>query len=114
MKLSKVVEQHLEDTVSWDFGMETFKKWTVKYVNSLPNNSFAVIEPAYLEGKTKNKNCRHLPFRDHEGKIDMPHLRNALARVNQIKPVTNSITATELRNQAIAVLEKAKEEMGMS
>ena len=62
----------------------------------MPNSAFAVIEPAYISGETKNKNCRHLPFKDHNGKIDKSHLKNALARVNQIKPITDSITASEI------------------
>jgi len=113
MNLLDSVNKHLEDTVSFDFGMQSFKKWTVKYINTLPNSSFAVIEPAYLKGETNDKRCRHLPYRDGEGKIDLPHLRNALARANQIKPYTNSISTNELRQQAITELEKAKKEANM-
>lgn len=89
-----------------DKELEEGAKWTTKFINSLPNSSFAVIEPAYLEGKTDNKNARHLPFKDASGKVDLPHLRNALARVNQIKPVTDSITAEELQKKALAKLNK--------
>ena len=81
--------------------------WDTKYINSLPNSSFAVIEPDYLNGKTDNKNARHLPYKDKNGKVDLPHLRNALARVNQIKPVTDSITTEELRARAKKVLDAA-------
>jgi hypothetical protein len=112
MKLTDLVNKQISDTVSFDSGMFTFKKWTVKYVNTLPDSAFAVIEPAYKNGETNNKQCRHLPYKDINGKIDLPHLRNALARVNQIIPVTNSISITELRKQAIAVLEAAKKEIG--
>jgi len=62
-------------------------KWTTAFINSLPNGSFACVERAYTAGKTADKNCRHLPFKDKAGKVDLPHLRNAFARVNQIKPV---------------------------
>jgi len=82
-------------------------KWDRKYINSLPNASFAVIEPDYLNGKTKDKNARHLPYKDKNGKVDKPHLRNALARMNQIKPVTKSISTKELRAKAKKVLEAA-------
>lgn len=85
---------------------EEAAKWTTAYINTLPDSSFAVIEPAYKKGETKDKNARHLPFKDADGKIDLPHYRNALARVNQIKPVTDSITTEELRRQASAELEK--------
>ena len=49
--------------------------WTTKYVNSLPDSSFAYID----------SNGRHLPYKDANGKIDLPHLRNALARASQVK-----------------------------
>jgi HK97 family phage prohead protease len=83
--------------------------WTVEYINTLPNSSFAVIEPAYLDGKTEDKNCRHLPFKDENGEVDLPHYRNALARCNQIKPVTDSISEADLRSQAATELEKYRD-----
>jgi len=79
-------------------------EWTAAYINELPNSSFAVIEPAYLDGKTEDKRCRHLPFKDKDGTVDLPHLRNALARMNQIEPVTDSINAADLRAKAQKVL----------
>jgi HK97 family phage prohead protease len=84
-------------------------EWTTEYINTLPNSSFAVIEPAYLEGKTEDKNCRHLPFKNENGEVDLPHYRNALARVNQIKPITDSISEADLRSQAAAELEKYRD-----
>jgi HK97 family phage prohead protease len=84
-------------------------EWTTEYINTLPNSSFAVIEPAYLEGKTEDKNARHLPFKDENGEVDLPHYRNALARVNQIKPITDSISEADLRSQAAAELEKYRD-----
>ena len=89
--------------------MELGAKWTRKYINTLPNSSFAVIEPAYLKGDTDNKNARHLPYKDANGKIDLPHYRNALARANQIIPVTDSISTEELRNKALKELNKHKD-----
>jgi hypothetical protein len=79
-------------------------EWTAAYINDLPNSSFAVTEPAYLDGKTEDKRCRHLPFKDKDGTVDLPHLRNALARMNQIEPVTDSISAADLRAKAEKVL----------
>lgn len=74
-------------------------KWTSKYINSLPNSSFAVIETGYKEGDS-SKSARHLPFKDASGKVDLPHLRNALARCNQIKNVLGNDTDSELRARA--------------
>jgi len=91
---------------------EAKARWTRAYINRLPDDSFAVIEPAYKRGETKDKNARHLPHHGPGGggtknvNLDLPHLRNALARANQIKPVTDSISAEELQRQAMAHLEK--------
>ena len=83
------------------------REWDVAFINNLPDEAFAVIEPAYLRGETKDKRCRHLPHHepnvrdpDENSTVDLPHLRNALARCSQIKPVTNSISAQELRERA--------------
>ena len=75
-------------------------RWSTAYINSLPNSSFAVVEPAYVRGSTENKNCRHLPFKGKDGKVDLPHLRNALVRVNQINPLSKSISVKDLRSAA--------------
>jgi cation transport regulator ChaB len=88
-----------------DEGVEAGGKWTRAYINSLPDSAFAVIEPCY--GKTTdNKNARHLPFKNANGEIDKPHLRNALARVEQIKPICEDTNRETLINKAKAVLEK--------
>jgi hypothetical protein len=79
-------------------------EWTVAYINDLPNSAFAVIEPAYSSGDTEDKRARHLPHHGKDGEVDLPHLRNALARMNQITPVTNSISAAVLRSKASAHL----------
>lgn len=85
-------------------------EWTTAFVNSLPDTSFVVIEPAYLDGDTEDKRARHLPVKDLDGNVDLPHLRNAVARRNEIKPVTDSITVDELRRQANSELMRIIEE----
>lgn len=50
------------------------KPWTSKYKNNLPNSSYAHVDE---DGKG------HLPYKDASGKVDLAHLRNALARLNQ-------------------------------
>lgn len=72
------------------------REWDTAYINQLPDSAFAVIEPAYERGETEDKRCRHLPHHDSSGKIDLPHFRNALARLTQIQPVTDSISRDEL------------------
>ncbi|HET7558876.1 MAG TPA: hypothetical protein VFK80_02860 [Limnochordia bacterium] len=107
------------DQVEYDyFGevrevLDLFAEWSTAFINSLPDSSFAVVEPAYKSGKTADKNARHLPYKDASGKVDLPHLRNALARANQITPVTDSITAQELRRQALTALNRAAKAAGI-
>ena len=88
------------------------EKWDTKYVNSLPDAAFAIV---YTKGKTK---IRKLPHHNKNVKsptenssVDIPHLRNALARVNQIKDTPASIVSkakTHLENHAKALLKTHK------
>ena len=78
--------------------------WTAKYINSLPDTSFAVIEPSYLEGKSQDKRARHLPYKDHNGNVNDAHYRFALRKIDKIQTVTDSITKEELIDTAQNVL----------
>ena len=103
-EVKRVIEEI--DKLIKERGIEE-REWDTAFINSLPDAAFAVIEPAYQRGETEDKRCRHLPHHgpdvknpnEHET-VDLPHLRNALARCNQIKPVTDSISAEELRRRA--------------
>lgn len=66
-----------------------FAVWTTAYVNSLPDSCFLWIAP---------DGTRHLPYKDKSGKIDLPHLRNAAARVNQVKGMPTS-TMNSIKNR---------------
>jgi len=68
---------------------KAFAVWTTKYVNSLPNSAFLYVEP----GSDTNKSKRHLPYKDSSGKIDLPHLRNAIARIPQMKGISADLKA---------------------
>ncbi|HUW44760.1 MAG TPA: hypothetical protein VMW50_03100 [Dehalococcoidia bacterium] len=74
-------------------------RWTRAYINDLPDGSFAVVEPC----ADTRKDARHLPYKDAAGKIDLPHLRNALARMDQIISVCNG-SDEALRRKARAEL----------
>jgi hypothetical protein len=89
---------NLEREVAQSNLSEKAATWTTQYINGLPNSSFAVVETGYKEGD--NKNARHLPFKDGSGKVDLPHLRNALARANQIKNVLGKDSDADLRARA--------------
>jgi hypothetical protein len=101
---------------------EDAAKWTKKFINGLPDSAFAAIEPAYPE-KTEDKNARHLPHHNGEGdlgkeksnaNLDLPHYKNALARCNQIKPISDSISAEDLQAKASTHLERHKDALEKS
>src|SRR5213083_320400 len=83
-KLREIFSARLDEDEIWhedlevDSEIEEFAVWTTKYVNSLPDSAFLY----------KDANGRHLPYKDANGKIDLPHLRNAAARVSQIKGIS--------------------------
>ncbi len=65
---------------------ETKATWSGSYVNDLPDSAFAVVLPGGSKdksGKTVPRSLRKLPHHDSSGKVDMPHLRNALSREPQ-------------------------------
>jgi HK97 family phage prohead protease len=60
--------------------------WTAAYINDLPDGAFLHIESGGTkdsDGKTTPRSLRHFPYKDADGNIDLPHLRNALARIPQ-------------------------------
>jgi HK97 family phage prohead protease len=62
--------------------------WSTAYVNDLPDSAFLYVEDGGQkdsEGKTTPRSLRHFPYKDANGDVDLPHLRNALARIPQSK-----------------------------
>lgn len=84
--------------------------WTTAEINDLPDSSFAVISKGGkkdADGKTTPRNLRHLPFKGPDGKVDLPHLRNALSRLPQ------SNLSDEDKATAERVLNAAAKEAGV-
>lgn len=84
--------------------------WTRRYINDLPDFAFAVILPGGEkdeDGKTVPRSLRKFPYRNAQGKIDLPHLRNANARILQ------SGIPEEYRKQAMLVLGRVKKRLGI-
>jgi hypothetical protein len=84
--------------------------WSTKYVNDLPDSSFALIESGGKkdrEGKTVPRSLRHLPYKDKNGKIDIPHLRNAMARC------THTEVSPTLKKRAHDILLNAYKRVGL-
>src|SRR5262245_54417668 len=106
--LFKRAEQDEEQDVTED---EIDKRaWNTAYINTLPDSSFAFIEDGGSkdsEGKTTPRSLRHLPYKDASGKVDLPHLRNALARLPQ------SSLSAEAKGKAQRKLEAAARSAGV-
>jgi len=105
-KVSKAQEQ-IEEVKNREFA----EKWDRKFINGLPDAAFAVIEKGYSKGG--NKNARHLPHHNKNVKsatenssVDLPHYRNALNRVGQIKSVLGKESDSVLRKKGASHLEK--------
>ena len=78
-------------------------KWTTAFINNLPDASFAVVEKGGTKdsgGKTTPRTYRHLPYKDGAGKVDLPHLRNAMARANQIQATSPKDSTARIRAAA--------------
>jgi phage I-like protein len=72
-------------------------QWTTKFVNSLPDSSFAYVSP--------DKKTRKLPYKDESGKVDLPHLRNALSRLDQTDGISDADKKT-IRTKLENILKK--------
>ena len=84
--------------------------WSQADVDQLPDSAFAVIKSGGTkdkDGMTVPRNLRLLPYKGADGKVDLPHLRNALARLPQ-----TDLTPAE-RSEAEKVLQKAAKDAGV-
>lgn len=60
--------------------------WSQAEMNDLPDSSFLYVSPGGQKddtGRTVPRSNRHFPYKGSDGKIDLPHLRNAIARIPQ-------------------------------
>lgn len=69
--------------------LQAMKEYTEKAtaeVNNLPDSAFLYVEDGGSkdnENKTVPRDLRHLPYKNADGSIDLPRLRNALSRLGQ-------------------------------
>ena len=85
-------------------------EWSTAFVNRLPDSAFFYIEPGGEKddtGRTKPRTLRKLPYRGTDGSIDLPHLRNALARLSQTDIPKGA--QDRIRREARRMLEEAAE-----
>jgi len=79
-------------------------------INDLPDSAFAVIERGGRkdgQGRTIPRNFRHLPYKNADSSIDLPRLRNALSRMNQVQANNPSDNTSRIRQAARTALIKA-------
>ena len=65
---------------------EAKAEWSSSYVNDLPDSAFAVV---YTNDAGQKE--RKLPHHNADGSVDLPHLRNALARHPQMSDVPKTV-----------------------
>lgn len=69
--------------------LQAMKEYTEKAtadINNLPDSAFLYVEDGGSkddENKTVPRDLRHLPYKNADGSIDLPRLRNALSRLGQ-------------------------------
>lgn len=84
-------------------------EWSTAFVNMLPDSAFLYIAPGGEkddEDKTVPRALRKFPVRGEGGEVDLPHLRNALARLPDSDiPAADK---TRLANKARRMLEEAR------
>ncbi len=86
-------------------------EWTGKYVDDLPDSAFMYIQDGGQkdsDGKTVPRSLRHVPVRDANGSVDLPHVRDAISRIPQLKGIDDQAKA-RLQARAKKMLEDAPE-----
>ena len=97
-------EDDQEDGPDQEDGLD-LAEWTSKYINDLPDSAFLFISPGGEKdesGRTRPRALRHLPYRNDDGKIDLPHLRSAISQMPKTK--APGLTKEKMR----ALQEKAR------
>lgn len=82
--------------------------WSTANVNDLPDSAFLFVEDGgtVADGKTTPRSLRHFPYRKANGEIDLPHLRNAIARIPQSNAV--GLNKVAVQKRARELLAQAK------
>jgi hypothetical protein len=86
-------------------------EWTTAYVNDLPDSAFLHVSPGGEKDATNRtvpRTLRHFPVRDADGALDLPHLRNAIARIPQSN--LSMDIKERLQSEARRMLEEATKE----
>jgi hypothetical protein len=93
------------DAFAKDHGITmTEATWSSSFVNDLPDASFLYIADGGTkeDGKTTPRSLRYFPVKDKDGTVDLPHLRNALARIPQAKIPAAAKEKAKAKAEALA------------
>lgn len=89
----------------------TDAKWDTAYVNALPDIAFALVKRP-VKDKQRDRALPHhskgVTSASENGSVDKPHLRNALARANQVKGFS-----AQARSSAVGHLKKHASALGV-
>jgi len=92
--------------------------WSTALQDTFPDSSFLFVESGGAkdgEGKTVPRSKRHFVFADKTGKVDVAHLRNAIARIPQSNaPGLTAAKKTALQDEARKKLAAANKESWLS
>jgi hypothetical protein len=84
-----------------------FAVWSTAFVNNLPDSAFLYVQSGGSkdkDGRTVPRTLRHFPYKDGSGKVDLPHLRNAIARIPQAGSWLSAAMKTSLQSRARRLL----------
>ncbi len=91
--------------------------WSTAMVNDLPDAAFLFVESGGekdSDGKTTPRSLRHFPYKDAAGKVDLPHLRNAIARAPQAKLPQAVIDKVQARARNILNAQTSKKDIPLT
>jgi len=96
------LKDKIEDKIEEAFGDASF-----------PDSCFAFV-PDSAKGADGNKSERKLPYKNADGTVDLPHVRNALARLNQTTGIpSDKKEAIQKTLENILAKENQKETLGL-
>lgn len=111
--MSKEISDPLNNEEPDDSREDVLKAvWSTSKVNGFPDGSFLHILPGGKkngDGRTVPRSLRMFPVKDAAGKVDLPHLRNALARIPQSNRIS-AATKKSLTTKARKMLKGQKKE----
>lgn len=90
---------------------QNYAEWTTAFINDLPDSAFLYIAPDGEkgdDGRTTPRSLRYFPYRDAAGKVDLPHLRNAIAQAPKASLSPDIIAKVQAQGRKI--LEGEREE----